>query len=640
MDGDTSRPCLPETREAASPIGRATLDRDLRFVEVSPALALLDGVPVAEHLGRALAEVLPAHAPALEPPLRQVVWTGAPAEQVPLSFGPPASPASGAGWLADAFPVRAGAGAVLGVELVVYPREGPRPVPPGPPHLGRPYEQTLFDQAPIGVLIADTAGRLLDANPAFCQLTGYTCDELLRMSPDDLTHPDDLAADQTLAARVLDGQQPTSASVKRYRRKDGQVIWVQITRSFVRDDAGNTRFGLAFVEDITERTRAVEALRRSEATFAAAFNNGPVILSITRLADGRIVEVNERFLTATGYSRDEVIGRTPLELGLWVRPQQRDDGLQHLRQGFALREGEADFRMKDGSVRTCLLFATVLDVNGERSVLTALTDITERRRAEAERARLAEENARLFADEQRARAEAEAAVRLRDEFLSVASHELKTPLTALLGNAQILQRRAAREGLLAERDRRSLDAIVEQIQRLSLMMAELLDVTQIAARRIALERRPLDLAELARRVVEELRPTLVAHPLVLELPATPAHLVGDELRLAQVMTNLLQNAAKYSPPGRQVMLRVATDPHEVRLAVADQGIGIPQAALPRLFERYYRAPNAGEAGIAGMGIGLYVVREIVELHGGLVSVVSVEGQGSTFTVTLPRSPEG
>jgi PAS domain S-box-containing protein len=498
------------------------------------------------------------------------------------------------------------------------------------------YEHALFAQAPIGVLISDMAGRPLDVNPAFCQLTGYTREELLGLGPTDLTHPDDLAAEQALAARILDGQQPSASSVKRYRRKDGQEIWVQITRSLVRDSAGQPRYGLAFVEDITERAQAVEALRRSEATFAAAFNDGPVILTITRLADGRIMEVNERFLAMTGYRREEVIGRTPLELGLWVNPRQRDEGLQHLRHGNALREGEADFRMKDGSVRTCLLFATLLDVHGERGVLTALTDITERRRAEAERARLAEENARLYADEQRARAEAETAVRLRDEFLSVASHELKTPLTALLGNAQLLQRRAEREGSLGERDRQTLGAIVEQIKRLNRMMAELLDVTQLAARRITLERRPLDLCELARRVVEELRPTQAPHRLDLELPAAPAPLLGDELRLAQVVTNLVQNACKYSPAGGVVAIRVEAGAGQVRLTVADQGIGIPQAELPRLFERYYRAPNAGLARIPGMGIGLYVVREIVELHGGSVTAASVEGQGSTFTVTLPQ----
>lgn len=496
------------------------------------------------------------------------------------------------------------------------------------------YGWALFAQAPIGVLISDTAGRLLDVNPAFCQLTGYSKEELLALGPGDLTHPDDLAAEEALLARVLDGQQPSASSAKRYRRKDGREIWVQITRSLVRDGAGQAQFGLAFVEDITERMRATEALQHSEATFAAAFNDGPVILTITRLADGRITQVNERFLALTGYTREEVIGRTPLELNLWVHPQQRDDGLQHLRQGHTLREGEADFRMKDGSIRTCLLFATMLDVHGERSVLTALTDITERRRAEAERARLAEENARLYADEQRARAEAEAAVRLRDEFLSVATHELRTPLTALLGNAQLLQRRAQREGLLGERDRRTLEAMIEQIKRLNLMMGELLDITRLAAGRITLERRSLDLCALVGRVVEELRPTQKRHRLLLALPDMPVPLLADEMRLAQVVTNLIQNACKYSPAESEVAIRVEADADLARLVVADQGIGIPQQDQPRLFERYFRAPNAAQ--IPGMGLGLYLVKEIVELHGGTVAVTSVEGQGSTFTVMLPR----
>jgi PAS domain S-box-containing protein len=501
---------------------------------------------------------------------------------------------------------------------------------------GIALDRELFFQAPIGVVIADLEGRLLDANPAFCQLTGYSHAELLRLTSDDLTHPDDMVADQRLATRVLDESQATNASIKRYRRKDGGEIWVQVTRSLLRDLGGVVQYALACVEDISERTRAAEAVRRSEATFAAAFNEGPVILTITRLADGRLVEVNERFLTTTGFSRDEVIGRTPIELGLWVQPQLRSEGLQSLRQGQAVREGEADFRMKDGTVRTCLIFATALHLNGEPSVLTALTDITERRRAEAERARLAEENARLYADEQRARAEAEAAVRLRDEFLSVASHELRAPLTALLGNAQLLRRRVERDDLLGERDQRLLASIGEQAERLSRLMGELLDVTQIAARRIVLDCQPLDLVQLVRQVVEELRPALASHRIALELPDEPAPIVGDPLRLTQVMTNLLQNAVKYSPPGSEVTVQVELEPQQARLVVADRGIGIPQSELSRLFERYYRAPNAGQVDAAGMGIGLYVVKELVELHGGAVAVVSVEGEGSSFAVTIPR----
>src|SRR5215218_8439621 len=123
--------------------------------------------------------------------------------------------------------------------------------------------------------------------------------------------------------------------------------------------------------------------KRADAWRATAFSLGPVILTITQLATGRFVEVNERFLTTTGYMREEVLGRTPLEIELWINPGQRAEGLNRLREGLPVREIEADFRMKSGEVRTCLMSADLIELNGETCVLTALTDITERKHAEA-----------------------------------------------------------------------------------------------------------------------------------------------------------------------------------------------------------------------------------------------------------------
>jgi signal transduction histidine kinase len=148
----------------------------------------------------------------------------------------------------------------------------------------------------------------------------------------------------------------------------------------------------------------------------------------------------------------------------------------------------------------------------------------------------------------------------------------------------------------------------------------------------------VDLRALVGRMVEELWPPTTRHQLELHLPAEPLVLKGDALRLEQVVANLVQNALKYSPGGGVVTIVVEQQAAGVALTVSDQGIGIPAEALPRLFTPYYRAPNTAAAQIAGLGIGLFVVREIVERHGGAISVASVEGQGSTFTVRLPLSP--
>jgi PAS domain S-box-containing protein len=252
---------------------------------------------------------------------------------------------------------------------------------------------------------------------------------------------------------------------------------------------------------------------------------------------------------------------------------------------------------------------------------------------------LALERARLYEAERAARAEAQEAVRVRDAFFSVASHELRNPLTSLLGNAQLLQRRLIREGTRSERDQRTVAVIVEQAARLNTMITEMLDVARIETGQLSIECTPLDVCALARRVVAEVQPTLTQHTLTYSDPGVPLLINGDALRLEQVLQNLIQNAIKYSPAGGSVTVRVEQQGETVCVAVADQGVGIPQEALPRLFQRFYRAANVDAGGIKGLGIGLYVVKEIVTLHSGAVTVDSAEGLGSTFTICFPLGEE-
>jgi PAS domain S-box-containing protein len=248
---------------------------------------------------------------------------------------------------------------------------------------------------------------------------------------------------------------------------------------------------------------------------------------------------------------------------------------------------------------------------------------------------LALERARLYEAEQAAHAAAQEAVHIRDTFFSVAAHELKNPLTSLLGNAQLLQRRLLRESRLSEGNQRSLAVVIEQAVRLNKMITEMLDVGRIASGHLTINRARLDINALIQRVVAEAQPTLIQHTLSYHDPGTPLIINGDASRLEQVLQNLLQNAIKYSPAGGRITLRVERQGQVICIAVADQGIGIPQRALPQLFQRFYRATQAAAGGIEGLGIGLYVVKEIVTLHGGTVMVESTEGVGSTFTVCLP-----
>jgi signal transduction histidine kinase len=254
----------------------------------------------------------------------------------------------------------------------------------------------------------------------------------------------------------------------------------------------------------------------------------------------------------------------------------------------------------------------------------------------AERRLVEQERASLLIRERQARAEAEAAVHVRDQFLSIASHELKTPLTSLLGNSQLIQRRIARDGGMNERNKHLLVVIEQQATRLKKLIEALLDISRIQNDQLMITRAQIDLDMLARRMVREVQPTLRQHSIEFHGSPAPLLIEGDELRLEQVLQNIIQNAVKYSPAGGAITVRVEARGDQACVSVTDQGIGIPQASLPLLFQRFYRADNADSQHISGMGVGLYVVKEIVRLHGGDIEVTSAEGEGSTFTICLPQ----
>jgi signal transduction histidine kinase len=163
----------------------------------------------------------------------------------------------------------------------------------------------------------------------------------------------------------------------------------------------------------------------------------------------------------------------------------------------------------------------------------------------------------------------------------------------------------------------------------------MLDISRLTTGQIRVERRPVNLSALAEQLIEEFQPTLAPHTISFEPVAGPRMVAGDELRLRQVLSNLLGNAVKYSPAGVQITVRLEQQAGMACVAIADQGIGIPRAELPNLFRLFYRASNAAAQPIEGVGIGLAVVKEIITQHGGSVDVASTEGEGSTFTVCLP-----
>jgi signal transduction histidine kinase len=224
--------------------------------------------------------------------------------------------------------------------------------------------------------------------------------------------------------------------------------------------------------------------------------------------------------------------------------------------------------------------------------------------------------------------EAAGAVTALEDFLSVAAHELRNPLTAITGFAQLMQR--------GERySERAVTAILSQTARLQRLVGDLVDASRLETGQLKLRRTRIDLVELVRASAEHAQATSARHSVRVSAPAGPLEGWWDRDRLDQVLGNLLSNAIKYAPAGGDVRIQVDDLGAEARVSVEDRGLGIPPEALPRLFERFYRVqhPEAGE--IQGLGLGLYITKSLVEAHGGRIAVESEPGRGSTFSFTLP-----
>ena len=520
----------------------------------------------------------------------------------------------------------------------------------------------LVDANIIGIIIADLQGSIFEANDAFLDIVGYTREEVLSgavnwldLTPPEYRHLDHWALDELRRT----GAHPTYE--KEYLRKDGRRVPILAGAAYL---GGSEEQTVAFLLDITERKQAEEALRllaEAGTALTTSLDYETTLQSLARLvvpalADYSIIvmlnddgELHQAASAHVDPERESMlrdlehlytydVERPESVIGRVIRsgkPEWSNELTEEIPQSVTANETVlAIYRALDPKA---YMAVPLTARNRTLGVMSLATSVSGRQYTNVELA-LAEELARraaLAIDNARLYLEAQEAIRVRDQFLSIASHDLKTPITTIKGYTNLLQRRAARDGALPETYLRALRIVDEQATRLARLVELLLDASRVQSGQLLIERAPVNLVVLADRLVNVTRPTLVQHRLHLQVPEEPVIVEGDELRLEQVLQNLLSNAIKYSPNGGEIRVRVEQREGQAVVSVSDQGLGIPEEELPQLFNRFYRARNLEGYEIGGMGLGLYIVHYIVQAHGGATRVTSEVGVGSTFEITLP-----
>ena len=548
--------------------------------------------------------------------------------------------------------------------------------------------RAFFELAGVGATQIDFhSGRYLRANRKLCSMLGYTEAELLQMTYEDVTHPNDLAANLELFERRKRGELDEYSLAKRFVRKDGTVLWGDMHSTLVRDPGGNPLYVMSTVQDVTARkeaeaeqarlyaaeqeARAAAERGRQRASFlaavstalAASLDYAATLRRLARLAVSSFATwctadlwVDGQIRRAAFAAHDSAL--EPLLSELTERYPIDPAGPHPIAEAFRSQKAVYYPVMPDDYVErvatdarhhelwqqlpiaSCIIVP--LTARGKRLGAIRFVSSQAGRYSAADlalaeqiayRASLAIDNAQLYEQSQ-------TAVRLRDQFLTIASHELKSPLTSLVGYSELLERRATESNNFDERDRRAIRIMAQQTARLETMIDSMLDVSRIEHGQLHVVRERIDVNHLTAQVADQMQLLLKRHALDLRLADRPVAVEGDVLRLGQVIHNLIQNAIKYSPLGGAIRVEVRATAGSAGVSVTDQGIGIPSAALSHLFTRFYRAPNADEWHISGMGIGLFVAHEIIVQHGGEIRVESTEGQGSTFSISIPLAADG
>lgn len=587
------------------------LDQEWRFIDINRVTLERFGKSREELLGKSIWEVYPmAVGSELDKQLRRAIE-----QMVPVHFEVASKIIPGAWFEAHAYPTRSG--------LSVYLRDiSERRTA----QLTNNLLAAIVESSEDAIASKDLNGVFSTWNKGAERIFGYTAEEAIGQPATILIPDDHIDEEPAILAKLRKGERVEHYETVR-RRKDGSLIDISLTVSPIKNEQGIIIGGGKIARDISERKRGEKQI-----SFQAHLLDAVEQAVIATDLDGTVIYWNSFAEKLYGWPATEALGSSVLEVIPTAETRElASEIMLQLREGKSW-SGEMLVRRRDGTVFPAMITdSPILGQDGELiGVVGVSIDISERKQAETERERLHE-------SERAARAEAEKANRLKDEFLATLSHELRNPLNVILGYAEVLLR--SEEARSSEFVTRAAEILKRNALAQSRLVRDLLDLSRLQVGKLSLNQEVVSLTTIIDNAVETVCGEAAVKKIEIKVDSAEdvVFVNADPLRLEQVIWNLLNNAVKFTPAGGAVSIRVRAPEGRVVLIVEDNGPGIEPEFLPHVFEMFRQADASSSRPHGGMGIGLALVRQLIELHGGTVSVTSKSDQGAKFTLELPAA---
>lgn len=468
------------------------------------------------------------------------------------------------------------------------------------------------------IFILNKRGNIIQTNQAVIDILGYREHELLLKPFASMNVADSSIDINNILNNVNQNKKETFSSFL-LTRKNTKIPTE--TRMFKGVWSGKD---VIFVisQDITQKIKAESAIKISEEKFSKAFNTRAVMMAISTFEEGRYIDINEEFLQTTGLTREKVIGFTSKEVGIFLKPSARDKLINQIIKSGRLSEEEIQIRNTKGDVLTCLFSAEEINIQGAKCLLIVMSDITQRKQVEEELI-----NAKIQAEE---------ASKAKEQFLSTMSHEIRTPMNAVIGMTNLLLQENPKPEQIE-----NLGALKFSAETLLALLNDILDFSKIEAGKIELAKVLINLKSIA----EGLRNSFdrLAKDKGIELVAEidnqiPQNIIGDPVRINQVLTNLVGNALKFTEKGKVILsLKLEKDLPKsatIQFAITDTGIGIQKEKQGIIFKEFTQANAETTRKYGGTGLGLAISQRLVRVLGGVIKVKSKPNEGSTFYFSL------